>query len=68
MDCLLGVQVSASAFSRPRGEVSDEGFGFRPDIGITFRLSKESDERRDGYWPMIEVVMGLLRFSTLRWN
>jgi len=56
-----GVQVSALACSRSHREIFEESFGIRFDVEIRFRLSKDLDERSEGYRTMLTVVMELLQ-------
>lgn len=57
----IGVQVSGIAFSRSRQATIEEGFGFRPEAQLFFRMASGPEERRVGYQTMLEVVSEVLR-------
>lgn len=56
-----GVQVSSIASSRSRQGTIEEGFGFRPEAQLFFRMASDPEARRVGYRTMIEVVVEVLR-------
>lgn len=56
-----GVQVSGIASSRSRQATIKEGFGFRPEAQLFFRMASDPEERRVGYRVMLEVVVDFLQ-------
>lgn len=56
-----GVQVSGIASSRSRQATIEEGFGFRPEAQLFFRMASDPEERRVGYHVMLEVVADFLQ-------
>lgn len=57
----IGVQVSGIASSRSRQSTIEEGFGFRPEAQLFFRMASDPEERRVGYRTMLEVIVGVLQ-------